>query len=98
MTSFINIAILIKNPQLFHEARQCARALIGTGARVTIYYLAADMSKEDQKIQLPLYKQLALEAECHMDDPQLADRYGLSCLPIERLAEKLNNADRVIPF
>ena len=98
MSPMFNIAIVIKHPRLFHEARDCALALIDTGAKVMLYYLGAEMSENDQKDQLPLYEQMTRKAECYMDDPQLADRYGLCALPIERLAEKLKEADRVIPF
>ena len=98
MSPIVNIAILIKHPRLFHQARHCARELIDAGARVVLYCLCANMSDKDQRDQLPLLRRMALAAECYLDDPQLADRYGLSFMPIGRLTEKLKDADRVMPF
>lgn len=98
MSPIVNVAILIKDPRLFHPARHCALQLIDAGARVLVYCLCADMPEEDQEAQLPLMGRMAQSAECYLDDPQLADRYGLSCMPIGRLAEKLKTADRVMPF
>lgn len=98
MSPIVNISILIKNPRLFHQAMHCARQFIDTGARVLLYYLCANMPDKDQEAQLQQLKRMTLATECYMDDPRLADRYGLSCMPIGRLAEKLKDADRVIPF
>lgn len=98
MSPIVNVVILIKDPRLFHPARQCARELIDAGAGVVLYYLCSNMSDIDQKVQLPLLKRMALAAECYLDDPRLADRYGLNCMPIARLAERLKDADRVMPF
>jgi hypothetical protein len=98
MSPIVNITILIKDPRLFHQARHCAQELIDTGANVLLYYLCTDMPSDDQAAQLQMLRRMTLAAECYMDDPRLADRYGLSCMHIGRLAEKLKDADRVIPF
>jgi len=98
MSPIVNVAILIKDPHLFHPARHCALELIDAGAGVVLYYLCSNMSDVDQKAQLPMLRRMALAMKCYLDDPQLADRYGLSCMPIGRLAEKLKDADRVMPF
>lgn len=93
-----NIAILIKHPRLFDQAWHCAQALIDTGAKVVLYYLSANIRGKDQDAQLPILRRMDLSAECYMDDPQLANHYGLRCMPIGRLAERLKDADCVIPF
>ena len=97
ISSNANIAILIKGPRLFHQARHCAGELIDTGARVLLYYLCIPMPEEIQEAQLSLLKQL-VKTECYLDDLQLAERYDLNFMPIVLLAEKLKTAERVIPF
>lgn len=80
------VAILIHETSQWSEALRTGKALSGTGATVTLFFLGyAPMS-----IANPLLDDLCIA--CYTDTRQ----QGMDCLPLNEIAEMLKQYDLVI--
>jgi len=91
-------AIIIKDPQQQYEGLKTSVGLLLEGMRVQMFVLHHEIENMDEAYRDNMAFLDEIGGQRYSNNSENAEKYGFSHVTIARAAEKIQQADIVIPF